>query len=163
MADVDDDAVVEGVLTMGVLFFLAAFAAGCGVEYSSLEPDYSRAKPVPEQAEVSSQDASAPVASPQEEIDPPVPDEGPGGTEEQTETESNLITYSGQMLKKIEGQCLGCHSAGAVPPDLSSYEAAVSSAQESLDEVLAGSMPPGGALEPEDQQLWQSWWDDGLL
>src|SRR5690606_17364898 len=70
------------------------------------------------------------------------------------------VSYDGHIAKVIESRCLACHFEGGTPPDLSTYDLVVMSADASLQEIESGTMPPPpAAMDDTDKTLFRAWFE----
>lgn len=72
-------------------------------------------------------------------------------------------TYTGEIEPLIKTACLSCHVKGATSPDLSTYELLKGASAPALDQISQGMMPPSGVLSADQQALFKSWIDGGML
>ncbi len=65
-------------------------------------------------------------------------------------------SYNGGISDLLEKHCVQCHAA------YKSYKGASADGKRIVSSIKNGSMPPGPDLIPEQQELFQSWLDDGF-
>lgn len=73
------------------------------------------------------------------------------------------VTYNDHLKPLVAAKCATCHAAKGTSPDLSTYEGLKLEAEASLNRILAGTMPMGGALPAAEQELFKQWVEGGTL
>ena len=84
-------------------------------------------------------------------------DETQSSDEEATLALVDGPTYTNAISKLLSTNCISCHNPNGNKPDLSTYDLAVISAEVSLAEIEAGSMPLEGPLSDEDAAAFRTW------
>ena len=85
--------------------------------------------------------------------------------------ESDQVSFSTNLKPMLDGKCAfsGCHASGGTPPDLSTLEAAKTSASKSIDRVrgrgpvMPPTYSPKGALNEDQKKLLETWVTGGFL
>lgn len=74
------------------------------------------------------------------------------------------ISFAGDVAPLLGAQCNGCHWDSAVGPrhDFTDYNQVVPLADDVLERVLTGQMPPSGPLPAADVDTLVGWYETGL-
>lgn len=73
------------------------------------------------------------------------------------------VSYDGKVKGLLAAQCVGCHKPGGTPPDLSTYETAKASGDDSQRTIVDESMPTAGPLSDAEKATFKAWVDGGYL
>lgn len=72
------------------------------------------------------------------------------------------VTYTADLKVLIDGDCIGCHSAGGSAPRLDGYANASAAGAASLAEIQNNAMPIGNPWSPADKALFLEWSNAGF-
>ena len=76
--------------------------------------------------------------------------------------EGEKVTYTDHVRPLLaKYNCTLCHSAGANPPELTTYDLVKDSG--SVESVESGAMPRGSTMSPEDVDIFLRWKEGGYL